>query len=64
MSEQKVNLERYKKTKSTLENYGKVKQIYDKYLEYRKQLGKPRQELINIQEMEKNLKSMGAVKLE
>jgi len=63
MPEQKANIERYKKAESTLENYGKVKQIYDKYLEYRKQLGKPRQGLINIQEMEKNLKSIGAVKL-
>ena len=33
MPGQKANLERYKKAKSTLENYGKVKQIYDKYLE-------------------------------
>ncbi len=64
MSEEKIVLEKYKKTKSTLKKYGEVKQIYDKYLEFRKQLGKPRQELINIQEMEKNLKSIGAVKLE
>jgi len=64
MPEQKSALEKYKKAKSTLEKYGEAKQIYDKYLELRKQLGKPRQELINIQEMEKNFKSIGAVKLE
>ena len=52
----------YKKVKSTFENYGKIKQIYDKYLELRRKTGKPRRELMDISEIERNLKAMGAAK--
>ena len=52
----------YEKAKSMLESYGKAKEIYEKYLELRRKAGKPRRQLMDINEIEKNLKAMGATK--
>lgn len=57
-----VSLQSYKKARSALDDYGRIKQIYNKYLELRRQIGKSPRELMDIEEMERSLKSMGAAK--
>lgn len=48
----------FTKTKKVLEDYGKVKKIYYQYIEFQRQLGKSRRDIMSIEEIEKNLESM------
>jgi hypothetical protein len=40
--------------------YGRTRRFYEEYQKMRKQLGKKASEIMNIEEMEENLKSLGA----
>lgn len=46
--------------KRVYDEYGRVREIYDEYRRLRKQLGKSPSDLMDIKEMEENLKTLGA----
>lgn len=51
-----------KDMKKIYDEYGRTRTIYEEYQRIRKQLGKKSSEIMNIEEIEENLKSLGAKK--